>query len=488
MVKFNFVNMKNIFYLLLTISFFSYSMTYVDEWSDSKIEELEKLIFENGPKISEAISLLEGIRKNNEEEFITDLEELNLRIKKFIKEDGDDRGIYLEITFCIEETILSLKLYQLYGDKVQVKISTLSEKIDVLLSKNKFTANEKTILFEQLLNYSASIREELKKSDDDVGYWLLKVKGKQEEELYSIIYVEVQGKIKYSRVFNGVFGEIEDARVIKSIQFDQENSGIVSEIEVSLFSRQIEFLERTKILDEYNRNRFKRQEEIRAKSKTYIDEELYKKRAEYKGSIPPEGQGDDLTSLSTPELLDKFDMSSFEEIYKQRQNWKNPKCIELRKAAQVLGDRSLAGTLILSKEQKRKIDRIVTKYLEIASNDNFGEASTQIRRFWDLATLALIENLGHEKGEVMGTAMQFLYTYKSEKVVDLLIAQFNSTQDKTLKKRYVLTLRQMKNSYEVGGFRRANLEMTKEETLELYQRKIEPFLKSIYSGSTNPDR
>ena len=195
----------------------------------------------------------------------------------------------------------------------------------------------------------------------------------------------------------------------------------------------------------------------------------------------PEEKGKNLSSVSVNELINIFENENFSRIYKNKQNWKNPKCIELRKAAQVLGDRSIEGTLVLTNYQQRKIDRLVSNYLELSLQNNFSEAKSQIQKLWHLAIPSLIKNLEHEEGSIMDMAAQMLSYCKNEKVVEIIITKAKEPSTLKQKLRYRNTLMGMKNYYPVNGVKREKLGLTKKETIELYERKIAPFLVELES-------
>ena len=100
----------------------------------------------------------------------------------------------------------------------------------------------------------------------------------------------------------------------------------------------------------------------------------------------PEERGEDFSLLETSDVV--------------RRLVKSEDKIKLRKAAKELGDRSIAGTLELSVEDKKAVENVVIGYLKQAKATNARErveARQQIERLWHAAAPTLLANLNNRE-------------------------------------------------------------------------------------------
>ena len=184
----------------------------------------------------------------------------------------------------------------------------------------------------------------------------------------------------------------------------------------------------------------------------------------------PEERGEDLSILETSEVVKRFTGSQDK--------------IELRKAAKVLGDRTIAGSLKLSDGEKQGINKVVRKYIEQATAPTAQErveAKQQLERLWHVAMPKLLEYVGSKEVAEAELAIKSLILMRNETVVKALIERAKTAGDDPSKAMYIFALRKMKEQREslIPGRECLN----EEESAALYDRLIVPALAELQESN-----
>jgi hypothetical protein len=102
----------------------------------------------------------------------------------------------------------------------------------------------------------------------------------------------------------------------------------------------------------------------------------------------PEERGENFSVLETSEVVRRLETSQ--------------DMIERRKAAKVLGDRSIAGSLKMSAQEKEAVAKVVEGYLRQAkasTAEQRVEARQQVERLWHVAAPTLLEHVNSKDGD-----------------------------------------------------------------------------------------
>ena len=184
-----------------------------------------------------------------------------------------------------------------------------------------------------------------------------------------------------------------------------------------------------------------------------------------RGVFFPEEFGEQLTDAPKEELLRRL---------------QQPKdSIEMRKIAQVLGDREMAGTLKLTPNETVIIDNRVRAYI-LQKADFYGhhpEVDDQILRFWDLAIPEMLRNLENPNLDIQGFVFNTLVRMRSERLVRIMINKAKACKDPHLKRMYVGTLGLMTQQEETDLPNRQC--MDEKSSQELFDKLIKPALKEL---------
>jgi hypothetical protein len=184
-----------------------------------------------------------------------------------------------------------------------------------------------------------------------------------------------------------------------------------------------------------------------------------------RGVFFPEEFGEQLTDAPKEELLRRL---------------QQPKdSIELRKIAQVLGDRDMAGTLKLTDNETIIIDNTVRAYI-LQKADFYAhhpEINDQIIRFWDLAIPEMLRNLENPNKDIQVFVFNMLVQMRSEKLVRIMINKAKACKDPNLKEMYIGTLGIMTQQQEMDVVNRQC--MDEKSSQELFDRLIKPALKEL---------
>ena len=200
------------------------------------------------------------------------------------------------------------------------------------------------------------------------------------------------------------------------------------------------------------------------------DSEIKKKRPAF---VRAEDDGEDFSLLPTEEVVTRLAQTT--------------DGIERMKAAKVLGDRELAGTLTLSKDQRETLDQHIQKTIEAADADNAGErveAYDQIQRLWRLADDKLIDALGSPTIRVWEAAVKNLALMRNEEIVKRIIARVETSDDATFKKNAIFALGMMKEKRDSNVPDRHQL--GDEESEAIAKKLIIPFLNQYKDREKDP--
>lgn len=179
----------------------------------------------------------------------------------------------------------------------------------------------------------------------------------------------------------------------------------------------------------------------------------------------PEEFGEQLSNSTTEELLHRLVVSK--------------DTIELRKIAQVLGDRQIGGTLKLTDKEITIIDNRIRAYIhEKADFYRFdSEAYNQMLRFWHLAIPELLKHLEDPNSNIQLFVANILVQIRNERVVSIIIDKAKRCKEGDLKNMYIGTLNIMTQQEEMNVPNRAC--MDEKSSQELFDRLIKPALKEL---------
>ena len=179
----------------------------------------------------------------------------------------------------------------------------------------------------------------------------------------------------------------------------------------------------------------------------------------------PEDFGEQLTETPKEELLRRLATSK--------------DSIELRKIAQVLGDREMAGTLKLTDAETTIVDTRIRAYI-YEKADFYGqhpEVHDQILRFWHLAIPELLRNLENRNEDIQSFVFNILVQMRSERVVRIMINKAKACKPSNLKDMYIGTLGIMTQQEDMNLPNRQCL--NEKDSQELFSKIIEPALKEL---------
>lgn len=188
----------------------------------------------------------------------------------------------------------------------------------------------------------------------------------------------------------------------------------------------------------------------------------------------PEDLGEDFSKLPQSDLLKR--LAETEDR------------IELRKAAKSLGDRSIAGTLTLSKQESAILTNAVQKCLQRVkatdSNDR-EEGRQQIHRFWWSAAPTLLENIDSEDGAIAETAIKSLILMRNETILKSLMNTAKTAPALGSRLNAIFTLGCMTEQREslIDG----RTCMDRESSKKLADTLMRPFLDELAKTETNAE-
>jgi len=180
----------------------------------------------------------------------------------------------------------------------------------------------------------------------------------------------------------------------------------------------------------------------------------------------PEERGEDLSVLETAEVVKRLAESKDK--------------IESRKAAKVLGDRSIAGKLDLSSEEEQTIENVVSGYFEQGKSANVNErveARQQVERLWHVAAPTLLENLNSKDPTIAEMAIKSLILMRNESIIKALVEKARSAKDEHTKAMVIFALKKMKEQRKSLIPGRECLD--EEQSRILYDRLVAPALRNL---------
>jgi len=186
----------------------------------------------------------------------------------------------------------------------------------------------------------------------------------------------------------------------------------------------------------------------------------------------PEDRGEDFSRLDKAEVLRRLSQSV------------NP--VELRKASEEMGDRSINGALSLSEQEKEAITNVVQRCLlqtisKVAKERV--EARDQIERLWWVAAPTLVKNLGTGEPAVTETVIKSLVLMRNEEIVRSLMATARTASIPETRALAIFALGKMTEKREslIPG----RTCMNEEQSKQMGETLIRPFLQEIAKTETN---
>ncbi|MGK0317601.1 MAG: hypothetical protein ACI86M_003845 [Saprospiraceae bacterium] len=481
---------------LILIAFLFLSNTKGSLSQDPILELRKFLLTTNPPNLEKASEILKVIRQSDESLDIQDLK----NIKNELAQKTYDPSIYRKgkspyswIADEIEATIINLEIKNLQLNNEQDVFNHLWNSMRVKFKEKKSIDAEYLLLKEDatLLNNSL----------------LQVIKGEESRNL-KMIAISALKKSKTSNLEGEVLSLIERyssdfpiyGRLISllgkvggepSIQFfkNKIDSGILkTDSDFKIVSKKAigDIFNRTGNVTAQNLLKNFVEESRTSSNKSPLPKKERKKESNEsnrngngKSFSYPEERGEDFSKLSTYEVFNRLKSIDI-SILSKGINPKDESCINLRKIAQVLGDRQLAGTLSLNSEQRILIDNTVKSYLDLVISEKSAdriEVNNQMYRFWNLATPNLLKNIDNSNSKISDFASQKIIEMRSEKIIKAIIKKALETNSKRKKENYAFILKMMKNQYKIQIPNRQS--MSKEETEKLYNELIEPALEKL---------
>jgi hypothetical protein len=180
----------------------------------------------------------------------------------------------------------------------------------------------------------------------------------------------------------------------------------------------------------------------------------------------PEERGEDLSGLSASEAVSRFSVSTDK--------------VERRKLAKTIGDRSIAGTLRLSRAEEKQLQQEVEKTLQLAKSSDANErteARQQIERLWRAAAPTLIAHVTTNNIAIAELSLKSLILMRDETIVSNLVAEAKSAKDDARKQMLVFGLSQMKEQRESLVPGRECLDVGR--SADIYVRLVAPALQEL---------
>ncbi|MEI6211180.1 MAG: hypothetical protein WCR06_06095, partial [bacterium] len=188
----------------------------------------------------------------------------------------------------------------------------------------------------------------------------------------------------------------------------------------------------------------------------------------------PEDRDENVSVLSTAEIVKRLTNTTDK--------------IELRKAAQVLGDRAIAGALVLSADENEVVLKAAQRCMSAATAEDgrgYTEAKEQLERMWWPAGLAMLEHVADPNPQIAEMAIQGLSLMRNETIVRALIERIKSESRTKAKAMHIFALGCMTEQYESLVPRRTCMNAKESELLA--DKLIRPFLEHLEKTVTAPD-
>jgi hypothetical protein len=184
------------------------------------------------------------------------------------------------------------------------------------------------------------------------------------------------------------------------------------------------------------------------------------------GYTHPEDRGDDFSFLSSSENIKRLTESK--------------DMIERRKAAKVIGDRFIAGTLKLTSKEKETIEKITIEILQQSKSPDMnvrGEAQMQVQRLWGVAAPTLLKYIDSNDAPVSDMAINSLVLMCNEEIIKEFINLAKNAKLQSTKDIMILTLKNLQLPRKPSVPDRQML--SPEELDKLYNKLVIPALKEL---------
>lgn len=140
----------------------------------------------------------------------------------------------------------------------------------------------------------------------------------------------------------------------------------------------------------------------------------------------PQERGFDFNQYSNQQLIDTLYGTNFEYVYIEKEGKGDAyqTMIDMRKAAQVLGDRYIAKIFIPSFKEQKQINFIVQKYvniLDLSAPWRSMESDQQFQRLWHLAIPVLLQYINDEDPAKHNTTTLSLIHMRNEFIIKTIV-------------------------------------------------------------------
>lgn len=157
-------------------------------------------------------------------------------------------------------------------------------------------------------------------------------------------------------------------------------------------------------------------------------------------------------------------------------------------ALQLIGDRSLDGSLQLDSSDDAQVQSILADTLvkcASAKGDIRYQASSDIQRLWSLSVLFLIDHLNDEDPYKREAAVNNLVLMRNEKNIQQIIDRIKKTTDSKYKTRLILALGMMRTQ-QYPNIRNRPFPPNEDASLAIVTRLIFPFFDQLKRSATPP--
>ncbi len=145
-------------------------------------------------------------------------------------------------------------------------------------------------------------------------------------------------------------------------------------------------------------------------------------------------------------------------------------------AASALGDRAIAGTVVLTDQDRKTLNQVVAAAIAAAASPrDRNESELQIQRLWSLAIPALLD--GMDRNETFSFSTRMLTVMRDEAVVKAVIEKARTNKDPNRNGLYRFALGGMKGATRPRIAGRSGIDEA--EADRLYRELIEPALETL---------
>lgn len=206
----------------------------------------------------------------------------------------------------------------------------------------------------------------------------------------------------------------------------------------------------------------------------------------------PEQRGEDLSILSNKEILRRLAAIDLMEADKNEKPWENTKAVELRKIANILGERFFNNSFIPTKKEKKLLNKVISFHFDQALSDDFSwkslEGMQQITRFFRLSAPFLLEEISNNDLARASLAANCLNKIMDEEIIKAVLKMYKNEKDVYSKRVYRILLEQTSSEIRNIVESRKKYVLNKEECERLYNDLVRPELEAIDRKSETAQR